>query len=156
MLRSPVGAEVAVEFIDFGFGFCSTRHIEAHMAAGRSPAKRGVADVMIEHNDVPRFGFGSNAWNIPSGYPQEFVRLASPLKVLSPRTYQVTAGNYADASGIPRQRVKIQMIFGEETDLMPAIGVPSGIAAVVVSVAANIVEIIAEQRLQHAEHIRMV
>ena len=68
----------------------------------------------------------------------------------------VAAGNEAQRAGVTGERIQIEGCLGGE-ELSPAsVGVPSGVAAVVVTVAAAVVEILAENASDEVEYHGMI
>jgi hypothetical protein len=68
----------------------------------------------------------------------------------------VASGDHAQAAGVFGKWVEVEGDLDMAKLAVPAIGVPAGIADIVVAIAAHVVEVIATERLGDAEDSRVV
>src|SRR5579871_81470 len=116
-----------------------------------------MVQVVIEHDHIARLAFERNSGNIAPMHAEVLLRATNAAYLCDPgATEDMAAGNDAQAAGVPCHRVEIERYLNVQAILMPPIRVPTGVAGIVVAVAANVVEILTEQAGGGFDEFRMI
>ncbi len=123
------------------------RTVDGEHAPSGAAAESGVFEVMVEHGDISGPGFQRN--------PRKKVFASdSPVALGLPDLFldglreaivqDMASGDDAQAAGVPGNGIEVEGDFDKTNGFAPTVGMPDGIAGVVVAVGTDVVVIGAE------------
>ena len=132
--------------------------VDGEHAATATAAEGRVFEVVLEDDYISRDDFERDGWDLVAGDAPLLLRLLDVrfkrLGVLVAAA--VAARDHAQAAGVAGQVVEVEGDLDVAYFLLVAVGVPPGVAGVVVAVGTAVVEVVAEQAGEQPLNARIV
>ena len=130
------------------------REVHREHASGRAAAKGGVLGVVVEQQEIARRGIEGERRNIAAVDAVVLLTLAHGAleQIGKPFADPVAAGNHPKAAVVAIEWLEVEGELDVGILRVPAIGVPVGVADVVVAIAAGVIEVVAQQGVGDAEN----